>query len=113
MWVQIPPAASKVVKGSSQNLDKGETIYPHPPLMTDAPENTITFGNSILSLSVDWFRIAVRGNFPAVGDENETGRYGKNQHRFKPRITRRGRGGDADQPTVSRRRVVRRDESWC
>lgn len=42
MWVQIPPAASKVVKGSPQNLDKGETIYPHPPLMTDAPENTIT-----------------------------------------------------------------------
>ena len=38
MWVQIPPAASKVVKGSPQNLDEGETIYPHPPPMTDAPE---------------------------------------------------------------------------
>lgn len=38
LWVRIPPAASKVVKGSPQNLDEGETIYPHPPLMTDAPE---------------------------------------------------------------------------
>lgn len=35
--VQIPLSASEVVKGSPQNLDKGETIYPHPPLMTDAP----------------------------------------------------------------------------
>ena len=102
-----------MVKGSPQNLDKGETIYPYSPLMTDAPENTITFGNSILNLSVDWFRIAVRGDFPAVGDENETGRYGKNQHQFKPWIARSGCGGDADQPTMSRRRVVRRDMSWC
>ena len=67
LWVRLPPLASKVVKGSPQNLDKGETIYPHPPLMTDAPENTITFGNSILNISVDWFRIVVRDDFPAVG----------------------------------------------
>ena len=113
MWVRIPPAASKVVKGSSQNLDEGETIYPHPPPMTDAPENTITFGNSILNLSVDWFRIVVRDDALAVEGKYETDRYGKNQHQFKPWITRRGCGGDADQPTVSRRRAVRRDESWC
>lgn len=67
--------------------------------MTDAPENTITFGNSILDLSVDWFRIAVRGNFPAVGDENETGRYGKNQHQFKSQKMRRGCGRWRCRPT--------------